>query len=91
MKVHLLDMAIKTISIHALRVEGDRSCTITPRYQIGFLSTPSVWRATVTQTLRLVQYDISIHALRVEGDAFGRLPLSTAGISIHALRVEGDT
>ena len=83
-----------TISIHALRVEGDPRLlfyssppsNFYPRppgggrlYQkqikqtaIGFLSTPSGWRATSLRDLFTDQQRISIHALRVEGD---RAPL----------------
>ena len=57
-----------TISIHALREEGDLSkgrCVLT---LLTFLSTPSARRAT--QQLHLVSclIAISIHALREEGD-----------------------
>ena len=57
-----------TISIHALRVEGD-----IPRGMIGdqnklFLSTPSGWRATQKARITIPTEAISIHALRVEGD-----------------------
>ena len=61
------------ISIHALRVEGDvKSRPVSRHPLIGFLSTPSGWRATLcflwrNQALRV----ISIHALRVEGDRCG--------------------
>ena len=34
------------ISIHALRVEGDKSYTMQQMQAVGFLSTPSGWRAT---------------------------------------------
>ena len=56
-----------------------------------FLSTPSVWRATVQIGVFGTKGRISIHALRVEGDgAAGGVEPTEAGISIHALRVEGD-
>ena len=56
------------ISIHALRVEGD-GLPHTLRHKFGrFLSTPSGWRATVTNYGIITQRRISIHALRVEGD-----------------------
>ena len=35
-----------TISIHALRVEGDRFISMLAYWPVLFLSTPSVWRAT---------------------------------------------
>ena len=56
------------ISIHALRVEGDKytfsSAVLTNR----FLSTPSGWRATKKKRRKAKNAEISIHALRVEGD-----------------------
>ena len=57
------------ISIHALRVEGDTTpCHACFQLPV-FLSTPSGWRATVTDPgNRLRPCRISIHALRVEGD-----------------------
>ena len=60
---------IANISIHALRGEGDHtqdfllSCP-----QALFQSTPSVGRATFTQTASPAHQKISIHALRGEGD-----------------------
>ena len=55
------------ISIHALRMEGDRrrkSLTLA----VKFLSTPSAWRATRLAVDGLLILAISIHALRMEGD-----------------------
>ena len=44
------------ISIHALRVEGDK-CTVFVFYRAsGFLSTPSGWRATERRFLRSARY-----------------------------------
>ena len=57
-----------TISIHALRVEGDTYYWITILSNYLFLSTPSGWRATDGEGDKLVTVTISIHALRVEGD-----------------------
>ena len=58
------------ISIHALREEGDHSCTPFPKYTQKFLSTPSARRATGAGfVVRLSGKDISIHALREEGDS----------------------
>ena len=58
-----------SISIHALREEGDivaptSVCAVWP-----FLSTPSVRRATAPGQAQKWDRDISIHALREEGDA----------------------
>ena len=81
----------KSISIHALRVEGDKAVPADKRALAVFLSTPSGWRATISSIFPSLSAKISIHALRVEGDhnmaekfRFGHI------ISIHALRVEGD-
>ena len=79
------------ISIHALRVEGDRP----PR---AVLRTS---RAISIHALRVegdIPHDdraasrrtISIHALRVEGDLRSKNQERVHAISIHALRVEGD-
>ena len=57
------------ISIHALRVEGDRRFHDVKHQIVLFLSTPSGWRATISFADRLGKIDISIHALRVEGDS----------------------
>ena len=57
-----------TISIHALREEGDVVTVVEPHLNQRFLSTPSARRAT-WQLLRLPDHrSISIHALREEGD-----------------------
>ena len=57
----------------------------------GFLSTPSVRRATSLTGRRASCPEISIHALRAEGDPAAYLPGAVpTEISIHALRAEGD-
>ena len=56
----------------------------------GFLSTPSVRRATFSSSIFFRQYSISIHALRAEGDPLPLLFSRKSRISIHALRAEGD-
>ena len=58
-----------TISIHALRVEGDLSAHAGFTRFALFLSTPSGWRATSIYEVWAKTYSISIHALRVEGDS----------------------
>ena len=78
------------ISIHALRVEGDKQRTASAGDMTLFLSTPSGWRATASDTARPKSRYISIHALRVEGDLRLLLQAHCLRISIHALRVEGD-
>ena len=57
-----------SISIHALRVEGDRLDVALRETQLLFLSTPSGWRATNCEMAARTAIEISIHALRVEGD-----------------------
>ena len=56
----------------------------------GFLSTPSVRRATAPVAAADTDREISIHALREEGDRRISLPRDLLEISIHALREEGD-
>ena len=81
-----------SISIHALREEGDLiSLSIVMAAEI-FLSTPSARRATKAKIMAASILEISIHALREEGD-IDLLPNLTPEqkISIHALREEGDS
>ena len=59
---------VKSISIHALREEGDTRKTVSRNVTALFLSTPSVRRATLYLTATGLQLRISIHALREEGD-----------------------
>ena len=56
----------------------------------GFLSTPSVGRATPVHLRNHRERAISIHALRGEGDSACTAVGSLDAISIHALRGEGD-
>ena len=78
------------ISIHALRVEGDRSVTVGRCVRTNFYPRPPGGGRPVRTFFSPLSFPISIHALRVEGDSGSRrLPLSVT-ISIHALRVEGD-
>ena len=58
----------QSISIHALREEGDSFLPGGLLHQPGFLSTPSARRATEQQTAMSYNSAISIHALREEGD-----------------------
>ena len=82
---------LQTISIHALREEGDVCAIYDISELISFLSTPSARRATERSGPQEAQEAISIHALREEGDP-RRQHRRPAGlkISIHALREEGD-
>ena len=62
-------LRIAQISIHTLRVEGDKLTANVVHDVNIFQSTPSVWRVT-TPLARTVQIRlISIHTLRVEGDS----------------------
>ena len=60
--------ARRSISIHSLRVEGDRNGIILLRLWQIFQSTPSVWRETLAASKAVHLLPISIHSLRVEGD-----------------------
>ena len=57
-----------SISIHALREEGDRLSACGSGPGLSFLSTPSARRATIWGLLMRTKKMISIHALREEGD-----------------------
>ena len=83
--------ATTTISIHALRVEGDEN----PSKPTENPQSISIHALRVEgdrgHYRRAATGDISIHALRVEGDAPMEIYRNlTTNISIHALRVEGD-
>ena len=69
-----------SISIHALREEGDTCRDQYDELQRLFLSTPSARRATGRCVQLLNQRIISIHALREEGDRVGRLYFAAVGI-----------
>ena len=59
----------RTISIHALREEGDSPRVVPKDFPWRFLSTPSARRATShVEEGKPVAVSISIHALREEGD-----------------------
>ena len=78
------------ISIHALRVEGDRSHARAASVFRRFLSTPSGWRATIAQEgITLADTFLSTPS-GWRATAESALVCHGAGISIHALRVEGD-
>ena len=78
------------ISIHALREEGDTAAVVGTAATCGFLSTPSVRRATTKKNRKHQRCKISIHALREEGDRLWPERRRQRHISIHALREEGD-
>ena len=60
--------ALSLISIHALLAEGDHITLKDVSVIVGFLSTPSLRRATGTVERAARQPSISIHALLAEGD-----------------------
>ena len=85
-----LGCAATSISIHALREEGDpdtlRCCCPT----VYFYPRPPRGGRPVGQASSMFRSTISIHALREEGDIV-RVKLDVLPeISIHALREEGD-
>ena len=83
---------VGTISIHALREEGDNTKNASTIQANVFLSTPSARRATLMFTASTYPCRISIHALREEGDMKFTFVYDPAMvISIHALREEGDS
>ena len=57
------------ISIHSLRMEGDRETLHVINDYILFQSTPSAWRETNTICISEIALHISIHSLRMEGDS----------------------
>ena len=63
-----------TISIHALREEGDHTPVTVRPSRLPFLSTPSARRATSCPAGCRLSAWISIHALREEGDATSAMP-----------------
>ncbi len=81
----------KTISIHALRAEGDLDAMVQVIFSILFQSTPSVRRATYFAGDHDILKKISIHALGAGGPArAGDALVAAFQISIHAPRAEGD-
>ena len=78
------------ISIHSLRMEGDRLQDKTFRIYASFQSTPSAWRETTGTDDSAARLYISIHSLRMEGDSSVTARHTVSFISIHSLRMEGD-
>ena len=79
------------ISIHALREEGDKIDKDYTGKEYGFLSTPSVRRATlIQQRVGRVREFLSTPSVRRATSTFMAFSTSAMEISIHALREEGD-
>ena len=86
----LLSILSCTISIHALREEGDARTGRHETAQADFYPRPPRGGRPVQAATRRQINDISIHALREEGDAQDVQSYDRSTISIHALREEGD-
>ena len=84
-------MTFRSISIHALREEGDCAAAAA-RHQPGhFYPRPPRGGRHADGVASRLRKGISIHALREEGDVATLLRIAKAqNISIHALREEGD-
>ena len=79
------------ISIHALRVEGDRCRHRQLASCPDFYPRPPGGGRPLSKLALAARHTISIHALRVEGDDISvKFIRRHLRISIHALRVEGD-
>ena len=79
------------ISIHALRVEGDKINIRSGAARMTFLSTPSGWRATgipQQDLYKMVEFLSTPSGWRATDRSSNEN--SDRAISIHALRVEGD-
>ena len=84
-------LAAFNISIHALRVEGDRTTSACHAYCKIFLSTPSGWRATRQLDRRPCGEPFLSTPSGWRATAAPYIRRCAAQISIHALRVEGDS
>ena len=91
----ILDDAPEEISIHSLRMEGDRTASVWIKCFNIFQSTPSAWRETIIYTFHVAAPLISIHSLRMEGDQLPLVsmlshqhfnPLPPHGGRLHAFR-----
>ena len=79
-----------TISIHALREEGDKKVNIFLKVFENFYPRPPRGGRPLPGRAYGLIYNISIHALREEGDSIRPHGQRVDAISIHALREEGD-
>ena len=79
------------ISIHSLRMEGDKRNGNNERNHVYFNPLPPHGGRLRAGMRRVVLSSISIHSLRMEGDTGDTDKLKQGfGISIHSLRMEGD-
>ena len=84
-------VAIRRVSIHAFRGEGDVILGDDVPARTEFQSTPSGGKATDGYKMVAYTPGVSIHAFRGEGDAAAaQLDLAASAVSIHAFRGEGD-
>ena len=81
--------AAPCISIHSLRMEGDRSGKLS-NSQIHISIHSLRMEGDIYRMLRIQNKIISIHSLRMEGDIYRMLRIQNKIISIHSLRMEGD-
>ena len=82
--------SLGSISIHALREEGDSAHRVTSSTVSNFYPRPPRGGRRPRFVRDLRDVEISIHALREEGDGGVRGGSFGQCISIHALREEGD-
>ena len=82
---------LKSVSIHALREEGDLSVCAVPPFPCN-VSIHALREEGDVKMMRIyLDNSVSIHALREEGDGNGTgTNLYNRAVSIHALREEGD-
>ena len=84
------DCPFSTISIHALREEGDNEKPVAlPNEPDFYPRPPRGGRPRFGRCCRC-GLSISIHALREEGDESDEMEIRFYSSSIHALREEGD-
>ena len=80
-----------SISIHALREEGDHHTTAVCLLRVLFLSTPSARRATLKWSQMIRQGTLFLSTPSARRATIGETEYSYGNnISIHALREEGD-
>ena len=84
------NLGAQSISIHALREEGDASQSSRGCHVHHFNPRPPRGGRLYKRVKLAGALGISIHALREEGDGRNIYFLSAGTISIHALREEGD-